>query len=95
MLNLTIKAGEYFTIGDDIVVTITGGTMNNYRVMIDAPRKYNIVRGEVARRNAKTEQDRERLKSFYPEEQLPREQVMRLIAKQKLEKSKAQRGNFY
>ena len=47
MLNLTIKPGEYFVIGDDIRVIFAGGTANNARVMIDAPRSYNIVRGKV------------------------------------------------
>lgn len=47
MLNLTVKPGEYFLIGDDIKVIFAGGTANNARVMIDAPRSYNIVRGKV------------------------------------------------
>ena len=47
MLNLTVKPGEYFVIGEDIRVIFAGGTANNARVMIDAPRSYNIVRGKV------------------------------------------------
>ena len=47
MLNLTIKAGEYFTIGEDIKVVILGGAYNHCRIMIDAPKNYNIVRGKV------------------------------------------------
>lgn len=54
MLNLTIKAGEYFTIGEDIKVVILGGAYNHCRIMIDAPKNYNIVRGKVLEKQADT-----------------------------------------
>ena len=47
MLHFTIKAGEYFDIGNDIRVVILGGCANNCRVRVDAPGEYNIVRGSV------------------------------------------------
>ena len=44
MLKLLVKAGEYVLIGDDITLVFTGGSPNILRVLIDAPRAYNIVR---------------------------------------------------
>jgi len=55
MLNLLIKPGEYFMIGDEIRVTFAGGTANKARIMVDAPRNYNIVRGKVLERIAADE----------------------------------------
>lgn len=83
MLNLTIKAGEYFTIGDDIKVVIVGGTRNHYRVMVDAPRSYDIVRGQVLERNAATREEKEKLPKYYPEPELSKEDVKRIMAKRR------------
>ncbi len=44
MLKLTVKAGEYLLVGDDIKVVFTGGSSNNLHVLVDAPRSMNIVR---------------------------------------------------
>ena len=71
MLNFTIKPGEYFTIGEDIKVVFLGGTANNYKVMVDAPRSYNIVRGSVLEKNAALQEEKEKLKKFYPEPGIP------------------------
>lgn len=82
MLNLTIRAGDYFTIGDEIKVVILGGTKNNVKVMVDAPRKYNVVRGTVLAKDADTPEKRKGLKKYYPEKPLTGEEIRRLIAKQ-------------
>lgn len=87
MLNFTVKAGEYFTIGDDIKVVITGGTRNNFKVMVDAPRSYNIVREQVLERNA-TKEERANMKKYYPAPEKSAEDMKRLMAKQKSEKMK-------
>lgn len=47
MLKLSVKAGEYVLIGDDIKLVFAGGSSQNLRVLIDAPRAYNIVRSEA------------------------------------------------
>ena len=44
MLKLTVKAGEYLLVGDNIKVVFTGGSANNLHVLVDAPRSMNIVR---------------------------------------------------
>lgn len=50
MLKLSVKPGEYVLIGDDIKLVFTGGSSNNLRVLIDAPKAYNIVRSEALER---------------------------------------------
>lgn len=47
MLKLSVKPGEYVLIGDDIKLVFAGGSSQNLRVRIDAPRAYNIVRSEA------------------------------------------------
>ena len=45
MLKLSVKAGEYVLIGDDIKLVFTGGGSNHMRILIDAPKAYNIIWG--------------------------------------------------
>ena len=47
MLKLSVASKEYVMIGDDIKITFLGGYGNNLKIMIDAPKEYNIVRSEV------------------------------------------------
>ena len=47
MLKLSVKLGEYVLIGEDIKVVFTGGSSNNLRILVDAPKAYNIVRSEA------------------------------------------------
>ena len=82
MLNLTIRPGDYFTIGDEIRVVVLGGSKNNVKVMVDAPRQYDVVRGSVLEREADTSEERDRLKTFYPEKSLSPNEIRRLIASQ-------------
>ena len=44
MLKITLKPGQYVNIGDDIRVVFAGGTGNNIRLLIDAPREVPIAR---------------------------------------------------
>ena len=93
MLNLTIKPGEYFVIGEDIRVIFAGGTANNARVMIDAPRSYSIVRGKVleqaeeAEAVAETEKakrsNKAGRKKYYAEPEIPKERLESFIRQQK------------
>lgn len=50
MLKLSVRPGEYVLIGDDIKLVFAGGSSNNLRILIDAPRAYNIVRSEALER---------------------------------------------
>jgi len=58
MLNLTIRPGDYFTIGDEIRVVVLGGSKNNVKVMVDAPRQLEVVWGSVLERGAGTREER-------------------------------------
>ncbi|NCE63981.1 carbon storage regulator [Pseudoflavonifractor sp. 524-17] len=46
MLALTVREGDYITIGDDIVVQVVK-TGELFRLAIDAPRSLDIRRGKV------------------------------------------------
>ena len=56
MLKITLKPGQYVNIGDDIRVVFAGGTGNNIRLLIDAPREVPIARN-VAERNPERRKD--------------------------------------
>ena len=86
MLNFTIKPGEYFMVGKDIRIVFLGGTAHNYRVMIEAPKQYNIVRWKELEKYAKNTEEREKLKQYYPEPDIPKEEMRKIMAKQKAEK---------
>lgn len=50
MLKLTVKPGEYVLIGNEIKIVFTGGSSNNLRILVDAPKKYNIARSDALER---------------------------------------------
>lgn len=50
MLKLTVKPGEYLLIGEEIKIVFAGGSSNNLRILVDAPKQYNIVRSEALAR---------------------------------------------
>lgn len=82
MLKLTVKPGEYIQIGEEIKVIFSGGSANNMHVLIDAPRKYNLVRSKVI--------DKQNRKTYYREKGLSEESIseIRRIIKQDKEKQK-------
>lgn len=50
MLKLSVKPGEYVLIGDEIKVVFTGGSSSNLRILVEAPKNYNIVRSGALER---------------------------------------------
>lgn len=46
MLSLTVRAGDYITIGDDIVVQVLK-TGDVFRLAVDAPRSMQIERAKI------------------------------------------------
>lgn len=50
MLKLTVKPGEYLLIGNEIKLVFAGGSSKNLRILVDAPRQYQIVRSEALAR---------------------------------------------
>jgi len=65
MLILALKPGQYIDIGDDIRVVFTGGSANNIKLMIDAPKELNIVRNEAAEKHGTAKAN---AKTYYKEE---------------------------
>lgn len=51
MLTLTVSPNDYILIGDEIKVKFVGGSKNNYKIAVDAPKKYSIVRNKVHEKN--------------------------------------------
>lgn len=70
MLKLTVKPGEYIQIGDEIKVIFSGGSANNMHVLIDAPRKYNLVRSKVI--------EKEKRNSYYKEDSLSKDSIQKI-----------------
>lgn len=50
MLVLGRKPGEYVRIGENIVVKVVKSEDGELRLVIDAPREINIIRGEIYER---------------------------------------------
>lgn len=64
MLALTVRAGDYITIGDDVVIQILK-VGDVCRVAIDAPREMPIERAKVRERNAEAPECIRRLREKY------------------------------
>lgn len=47
MLKLSMKPGEYLLIGDEIKLVFTGGSANNLRILVDAPKNMNVARSST------------------------------------------------
>jgi carbon storage regulator len=69
MLRLTLNTEEYLMIGDDIKIVFLGGTKNNLRIMIDAPKSMGIVRSTVLEKNHP--ELKECTPRYYAEPELP------------------------
>ena len=52
MLKLTVKPGDYISIGDEIKVVYSGGSKNNVHLLIDAPRELTILRQTAERKKS-------------------------------------------
>ena len=67
MLALTVKAGDYITIGDDIVIQVLK-VGDLCRVAIDAPRELAIEREKVHEINAQTPECIRRVRKMPPKQ---------------------------
>ena len=56
MLKLTVKPGEYILVGNDIKVVFAGGSANNMRILIDAPKSMNIARSAALEKYKEVEE---------------------------------------
>lgn len=80
MLKLTLKPGEYLTIGEDVKVIFSGGSANNIHLLIDAPREMNIDRSST-RQNRGTS-------PYYKEQGISREAQEEIVGILRREKKR-------
>lgn len=52
MLKLTVKPGDYISIGEDIKVVYSGGSKNNVHLLIEAPKEMTILRKSELRKQS-------------------------------------------
>lgn len=88
MLKISLKPGQYVNIGEDIRVVFAGGSGNNIRLLIDAPREVPIARN-TAERNPERKKD-----SYYKENPISEEaqQEIKRILWNERAKHSAQQG---
>ena len=71
MLRLTMEKEEYLMLGDDIKIVFLGGTGNHIKIMIDAPKEVNIVRGEAIAKRITDPELRAKLPKYYASKEHP------------------------
>lgn len=67
MLRLVVSPEEYLMINDNIKIIFLGGSKNNIRIMVDAPKDVNIVRSTVLEAMAKKPEEKAKLPKYYRE----------------------------
>lgn len=67
MLRLVVSPEEYLMINDNIKIIFLGGSKNNIRIMVDAPKEVNIVRSTVLEANITNPEERAKLPKYYRE----------------------------
>ncbi|MCI8798272.1 carbon storage regulator [Acetatifactor muris] len=71
MLRLTVSPEEYLLINDNIKIVFLGGSRNNMRIMVDAPREVNIVRSAALENRMPNEEERAGLPKYYAAPETP------------------------
>ena len=71
MLRLTVSPEEYLLINDNLKIVFLGGSKNNMRIMVDAPREVNIVRSAALENRMPTEEERAKLPRYYAAPETP------------------------
>ena len=78
MLRLTVATEEYLMLGDDIKIVFLGGTKNHMRIMIDAPKEVNIVRGAAIEKRIQDPELKAKLPKYYAEKEHPEKYVQKI-----------------
>lgn len=92
MLKISLKPGQYVNIGEDIRVVFVGGSGNNIRLLIDAPREVPIARN-TAERNPERKKD-----SYYKENPISEEaqqEIKRILWNERTKHSTQQEKTVY
>lgn len=71
MLRLTVSPEEYLMINDNIKIVFLGGSKNNLRIMVDAPREVRIVRSAALENSIPDEEERAKLPKYYAAPETP------------------------
>ena len=71
MLRMSVATEEFLMIGDDIKIVFLGGTKNNARIMIDAPKDIKIVRSRALENSIKDEEVKKLIPKYHREEEHP------------------------
>ena len=91
VLKLTVKAGEYLLIGNEIKVVYTGGSAGSAHILIDAPRTMNIARSSTLEKQGKAAAPGNMVK-HYKDRELSMEAKEKIKAILMEEKRKARTG---
>ena len=83
MLKLTLKPGEYISIGEHVKVIFSGGSANNIHLLIDAPREVAI-----ARSSANSSEESKKSSPYYKEKAISKEAQREIVQIIKREKSR-------
>lgn len=65
MLRLTVSPEEYLMINDNIKIVFLGGSKNNLRIMVDAPREVSIVRSTALENRMPDSEEKANLPRYY------------------------------
>lgn len=71
MLRLTVSTEEYIQLGENVRIAFLGGSRNHLRIMVDAPRELNVVRGKVIEKYAENDAEKANLPHYYAVPDLP------------------------
>lgn len=71
MLRLTVSPEEYLLINDNIKIIFLGGSKNNLRIMVDAPREVNIVRSAALENSIPDPEERAGMPRYYAVPEAP------------------------
>lgn len=71
MLRLTVSPEEYLMINDDIKIFFLGGSKNNLRIMVDAPKEVSVVRSAALENRIPDLKEREGMPGFHAVSQRP------------------------
>lgn len=92
MLKLTLKPGEYLLIGDEIKVVYAGGSSNNGRFLVDAPKSMNVARSRALEKQGKLADPGNEVR-HYKDRGISKEaqEKIRLILREERKREKAER----
>lgn len=71
MLRLTVSPEEYLLINENIKIVFLGGSKNNLRIMVDAPREVSIVRSAALENRIPTQGEKAKLSRYYAVPEVP------------------------